>query len=118
MYDINRRHLDGRFLKRDEIVSSGESLLLDGHLVEVGEQEKCKSPTDLNIQGKSCIVVGKSGIVDYQAKIPIDKQLTAGIYPLSLTIHVLLLQLNVSSFLLELGSFLFSKVLTLFTCQN
>ncbi|XP_042025734.1 uncharacterized protein LOC121772623 [Salvia splendens] len=31
LYDTNRRHLDGRFLKKDEKICSGESLVLDGH---------------------------------------------------------------------------------------
>lgn len=82
MYDTNRRHLDGRFLKRDEIVSSGESLALDGHLVEIGDLEDHKPPADSNVQGKSCTVAGKSDMFDFQAKIPINKQFTAGTYPL------------------------------------
>ncbi|XP_057773594.1 uncharacterized protein LOC130992853 isoform X2 [Salvia miltiorrhiza] len=79
LYDINRRHLDGRFLKKDEKVCSGESLVLDGHLVEIGEQEEDhKPPTDLNIQGKGCKVTGKSDVVDYQTKIPTIKKFPAG----------------------------------------
>ncbi|KAG6399181.1 hypothetical protein SASPL_140657 [Salvia splendens] len=50
LYDTNRRHLDGRFLKKDEKICSGESLILDGHLVDIGEQEEDHTqPTDLNI---------------------------------------------------------------------
>ncbi|KAL1556372.1 hypothetical protein AAHA92_12007 [Salvia divinorum] len=71
LYDTNRRHLDGRFLKKDEKIYSGESLVLDGHLVEIGEQEEDqKPPTDLNVLGKSCGVAGKRDVVDYQTKIP------------------------------------------------
>lgn len=83
LYDTNRRHLEGRFLKKDEIVRSGESLVLEGHLVEIGEQvENHKPPTDLNVQGKSCKVVGKYDMTDYQDKIPTNKKLPAGITPL------------------------------------
>lgn len=103
--------MDGRFLKKDEIVSSGESLFLDGHIVEIGEQEKCKSPTDLNIQGQSCKAVGKSGMVDYQAKIPMKKQLTSGIYPLSeYSCSLVAIKCFFLKILLDLGSFQFSKV--------
>ncbi|MED6145888.1 hypothetical protein PIB30_029373 [Stylosanthes scabra] len=39
LYDLSKRLLERRFLKKDEIVKSGESLKFDGHLVEVGELE-------------------------------------------------------------------------------
>ncbi|KAH6792540.1 hypothetical protein C2S52_003017 [Perilla frutescens var. hirtella] len=82
LYDTNRRHLDGRFLKKDEIVSSGESLVLEGHLVDIGEQEEDhKLPTDLNVSGKGCNVVGKNDMAEYQAKIPTNKKFAAGKTP-------------------------------------
>lgn len=37
--DETGTQLDRRFLKKDEMVSSGETLKFDGHLVEIGEQE-------------------------------------------------------------------------------
>ncbi|XP_047976758.1 uncharacterized protein LOC125218971 isoform X2 [Salvia hispanica] len=79
LYDTNRRHLDGRFLKKDEKICSGESLVLDGHLVEIGEQEEDqKPPTDLNILGKSCGVAGKRDVVDCRTKIPTITKFHAG----------------------------------------
>ncbi|KAL1568864.1 hypothetical protein AAHA92_00418 [Salvia divinorum] len=82
LYDTNRRHLDGRFLKKDEKICSGESLVLDGHLVDIGEQdEDHKHPTDLNIQGKSCEIAGKSDFVDCQTKIQTIKNFPAGKTP-------------------------------------
>ncbi|XP_047964757.1 uncharacterized protein LOC125209191 isoform X2 [Salvia hispanica] len=82
LYDTNRRHLDGKFLKKDEKICSGESLVLDGHLVDIGEQEEDhKHPTDLNIQGKSCDIAGKSDFVDFHTKIPTIKNFPAGKTP-------------------------------------
>ncbi|KAL6557949.1 hypothetical protein OROMI_018299 [Orobanche minor] len=79
LYDTNRRHLNGRFLKKDEIVSFGESLVLDGHLVEIGDQEEDhKPPTDLNVQGRNRRVAEKSDMVDYQARISCNKKSPAG----------------------------------------
>ncbi|KAL6523544.1 hypothetical protein OROGR_017147 [Orobanche gracilis] len=79
LYDTNRRHLNGRFLKKDEIVSSGESLVLDGHLVEIGEQEEDhKPPTDLKVQGRNCRVAEKSDMIDYHARISCNKKSPAG----------------------------------------
>ncbi|XP_042011101.1 uncharacterized protein LOC121759544 isoform X1 [Salvia splendens] len=69
----------GRFLKKDEKICSGESLVLDGHLVEIGEQEEDqKPPTDLNVLGKSCGVAGKRDVVDCRTKIPTITKFHAG----------------------------------------
>ncbi|XP_027343194.1 uncharacterized protein LOC113855761 [Abrus precatorius] len=37
--DLNKKPLERRFLKKDEIVRAGELVYFDGHLVEVGEPE-------------------------------------------------------------------------------
>lgn len=80
MYDTNRRHLDCRFLKKDEIICSGESLVLDGYLVEIGEQEEDQNlPADSKVLGTSCGVAGKSNVVDYQTKVPTITKFNAGI---------------------------------------
>ncbi|BAT72962.1 hypothetical protein VIGAN_01041000 [Vigna angularis var. angularis] len=39
LYDLNKRPLQRRFLKKDEIIMTGESVYFDGHFVEVGEPE-------------------------------------------------------------------------------
>ncbi|KAK6146478.1 hypothetical protein DH2020_020347 [Rehmannia glutinosa] len=78
LYDTNRRHLDSRFLKKDEIVCSGESLALEGHLVEIGEQEGDHKPaTDSTHQGKNGKVVGTAHIANHPAKIPTRKKFPA-----------------------------------------
>ncbi|KAM7491505.1 hypothetical protein LguiA_034426 [Lonicera macranthoides] len=67
LYDLTRRLLDSRFLKKDEIVRSGESLTFDCHLVEVGEREGDHNPpVGSNAQGRNCNVVGKIGILQGQ----------------------------------------------------
>ena len=35
--DLNKRPLERRFLKKDEVIRAGESVYFDGHLVDVGE---------------------------------------------------------------------------------
>ncbi|KAL2551081.1 uncharacterized protein Fot_12611 [Forsythia ovata] len=68
LYDTTRRLLDSRFLKRDEIVSSGESLVLGSHLVDIGEREKDnKPPKDLALQGINCKAVVKTETTYNQA---------------------------------------------------
>ncbi|XP_022640003.1 uncharacterized protein LOC106767578 isoform X2 [Vigna radiata var. radiata] len=39
LYDLSKRPLQRRFLKKDEIIMTGESVYFDGHFVEVGEPE-------------------------------------------------------------------------------
>ncbi|OVA08237.1 protein of unknown function DUF2439 [Macleaya cordata] len=39
LYDASRKVLDSRFLKKDEVVRSGETVVFDIHLVDVGEPE-------------------------------------------------------------------------------
>ncbi|KAK4400277.1 hypothetical protein Sango_1133800 [Sesamum angolense] len=82
LYDMNRRQLDSRFLKKDEIVCSGESLSFEGHLVEIGEEEGDHKPvTYSNLQGKYCKVVGKTDLANHQAKIPTNNKFPAGKSP-------------------------------------
>ncbi|XP_059644411.1 uncharacterized protein LOC132286161 isoform X2 [Cornus florida] len=67
LYDTSRRLLDSRFLKKDEVIGSGESLAFDCHLVDIGVPEgDHKSPMDLNVQGRSCNAVGKTGLLHGQ----------------------------------------------------
>lgn len=55
LYDLNRRLLDSRFLRKDEVIISGESVTFDGHLVDVGECEGDNKPLiDLNLEGRNC----------------------------------------------------------------
>ncbi|KAL8520491.1 hypothetical protein ACS0TY_011130 [Phlomoides rotata] len=78
LYDTNRRHLDSRFLKKDEIVCSGESLAFEGHLVEIEEQEEDNKPLTETPQGKNCKVIGKTSLADRLAKITTNKKFPAG----------------------------------------
>ncbi|KAK7399083.1 hypothetical protein VNO78_10258 [Psophocarpus tetragonolobus] len=52
LFDLSKRPLERRFVKKDEIIRAGESVYFDGHLVEVGEHEGShNSPAKLNEQG-------------------------------------------------------------------
>lgn len=60
LYDETRRLLASRFLIKDEIIRSGESIAFDGHLVDIGEcEEDRKPPMNFNIQGRNCNMVAK-----------------------------------------------------------
>ncbi|KAK6935570.1 protein of unknown function DUF2439, partial [Dillenia turbinata] len=49
LYDTSWKLLNSRFLKKDERITSGESLAFDGHLVDIGEPEGVHEPLmDLN----------------------------------------------------------------------
>ncbi|WJZ82047.1 hypothetical protein VitviT2T_001840 [Vitis vinifera] len=64
LYDASKKLLDSRFLKKDEVIRSGESLTFDAHLVDVGEPEGNHKPVmGLNVQGINCKEVGESGIL-------------------------------------------------------
>ncbi|PIN04381.1 hypothetical protein CDL12_23083 [Handroanthus impetiginosus] len=85
LYDSTRRHLDSRFLKKDETVCSGESIAFDGHLVEIGEQEGDHKPvTDSTLHGKNWKVVGKTDVTNHQDSIPTNKKIQAGLSSLSI----------------------------------
>lgn len=64
LYDSSKKLLDSRFLKKDEVIGSGESLTFDSYLVDVGEPEGSHKPEiALNVWGSDCKVVAKTGIV-------------------------------------------------------
>ncbi|EEF43391.1 hypothetical protein RCOM_1312210 [Ricinus communis] len=63
LYDERREVLDSRFLTKDEVLRSHESITFNAHLVDIGEPEgETQIPGDLNIQGNTANVVGKKGI--------------------------------------------------------
>nr|GLL27557.1 uncharacterized protein LOC109148246 [Ipomoea trifida] len=63
LYDAAKRLLDSKFLKRNEIIMSGESITFDGFLVEIGEMEgNHKPPLDSKFQGRN-INGGKIGVM-------------------------------------------------------
>ncbi|KAL3817900.1 hypothetical protein ACJIZ3_003805 [Penstemon smallii] len=71
LYDTTRRLLDSKFLKKDELVIPGETLALEGHIVDIGEHEgDIKPAINLNHQGRNCAVPGKTDRANDQAKIP------------------------------------------------
>ncbi|GAB4857634.1 hypothetical protein Ancab_015540 [Ancistrocladus abbreviatus] len=51
----------GRFIKKDEVITSGESLTFSAYLVDIGEPEGNHEPlVDPTVQGKSCNEAGKT----------------------------------------------------------
>lgn len=59
--------MDSRFLRKDEVIRSGESTAFDGHLVEIGEcEENGESLKDLNVQAKNGSVAWKSEMMPRQ----------------------------------------------------
>ncbi|KAK9926354.1 hypothetical protein M0R45_023590 [Rubus argutus] len=56
LFDATRKLLDARFLKKDEVIGSGESFAFSAHLVDVGEPKGHEALADLQFQGKDCYV--------------------------------------------------------------
>lgn len=51
LYDECEKLLECRILKKDEVVSCGQSLTFNAYLVDVGDPERdCKPITDLNFR--------------------------------------------------------------------
>ncbi|XP_021672077.2 uncharacterized protein LOC110658664 isoform X2 [Hevea brasiliensis] len=64
LYDASRKLLDSRFLKKDEIIRSHESVVFDAHLVDIGEPEQENQlPMDLNVQGNNISLIGKERVM-------------------------------------------------------
>jgi len=54
LYDECETLLECRLLKNDETVISGESLVFNGYLVDIGDQEGDKKPdSDLNVDRRN-----------------------------------------------------------------
>ncbi|KAK0587813.1 hypothetical protein LWI29_029299 [Acer saccharum] len=61
LFDETRKLLDSRFLRRDEVIKSSESVAFDGHLVEIGELEEDREPlADLNVHRNNSNIAGKA----------------------------------------------------------
>lgn len=80
LYDASKRQLDCRFLKKDEIISSGESISFDAHLVDIGEPGgENQLLEDLNIQGNNSNDASKPGTMHGQPNgIKDNKSVTKG----------------------------------------
>lgn len=85
LYDTSKKLLVSRFLKKDEVIRSGELLAFDTHLVDIGEsEENSKSSRDLNSQKTNRDAVGKIGTSQEQQHCPkIDKYIVKGSEALS-----------------------------------
>ncbi|KAB2608873.1 hypothetical protein D8674_012041 [Pyrus ussuriensis x Pyrus communis] len=70
LFDASRNHLDCRFLKKDEVVASGESIRFGAHLVEIGEREGDRKPVaDLRTRENKHNVVAEAGIKLEQGRV-------------------------------------------------
>lgn len=69
LFDASRKLLNSRFLKKDEVIRSGESIAFDGHLVEIGELQPF---TDLNVQGDNRNVAKETGGTTHRQENYVD----------------------------------------------
>ncbi|KAK4365504.1 hypothetical protein RND71_016862 [Anisodus tanguticus] len=102
LYDATRRLLDSRFLKKNESITSGQSVTFDGHLVEIGEREEDqKPPKDISPQRKHTTELGERGPIHGEAAV--ENKLPAGRF-LKLSEHVTTgTTLNLPNYLVEVG---------------
>ncbi|KAK2664327.1 hypothetical protein Ddye_002901 [Dipteronia dyeriana] len=66
LYDDGRKLLNSRFLKKDEVIKSGESISFDAHLVDIGEPQEHQLQMDVNLEGFNSSVVQKTEIMHKQ----------------------------------------------------
>ncbi|KAI9174627.1 hypothetical protein LWI28_020301 [Acer negundo] len=66
LYDDGRKLLNSRFLKKDEVIRSGESISFDAHLVDIGEPQEHRLQMDVNLEGFNSNVVQKTEIMHKQ----------------------------------------------------
>ncbi|GMH09318.1 hypothetical protein Nepgr_011159 [Nepenthes gracilis] len=65
LYDASKNLLDRRFLKRDEVITSGESLAFEAYLVDIGDPEgNHEYLADLKIQGRNRSTTGEAGMLE------------------------------------------------------
>ncbi|XP_022773563.1 uncharacterized protein LOC111315806 isoform X2 [Durio zibethinus] len=64
LYDGSKKLIDSRFLKKDEVIQSGESIAFDAHLVNIGEAEgNCQGVMDSDVRLSNCNVAGKTRMI-------------------------------------------------------
>ncbi|CAK9169283.1 unnamed protein product [Ilex paraguariensis] len=62
LYDDCEKLLESRFVKKEDVIRSGETLEFDAYLVDIGDSHgDHKSIPNLNFQGRDKKVTGKSG---------------------------------------------------------
>ncbi|CAI9286135.1 unnamed protein product [Lactuca saligna] len=54
LYDETRTQLESRFLKKEETITTGESMKFDGHIVDIIELNDHKPRKDTNVDGRNC----------------------------------------------------------------
>lgn len=75
LYDERRKILDSRFLKKDEVIGSGESISFDTHLVEIGDANGNHKPLfDLNNQLNNENIIRKAEVKYGQKDLHGDKK--------------------------------------------
>lgn len=65
LYDGSKKLIDSRFLKKDEVIQSGESIAFDAHLVDIGEAEESNQGLmDSDVCVSNYNVAGKTRMTD------------------------------------------------------
>ncbi|KAK8572638.1 hypothetical protein V6N13_048219 [Hibiscus sabdariffa] len=64
LYDESKKQINNRFLKKDEVIQSGESIVFDAHLVNIGEAEgNHPDLTNSDARVSNCNVAGKTEMI-------------------------------------------------------
>ncbi|GAB2296126.1 hypothetical protein Dimus_030260 [Dionaea muscipula] len=65
LYDAQKNLLESRFLKKDEVIKTSETLRLDAHLVDIEDPEVSHEHlVDLNAQGSNLVVTRRAGTTE------------------------------------------------------
>ncbi|GMI78585.1 hypothetical protein HRI_001527800 [Hibiscus trionum] len=64
LYDESKKQINSRFLKKDEVIQSGESIVFDAHLVNIGDAEgNHPNLTNSDAHVSNCNVAGKTEMI-------------------------------------------------------
>ncbi|XWS22000.1 hypothetical protein CRYUN_Cryun30bG0105800 [Craigia yunnanensis] len=64
LYDGSKKLINSRFLKKDEVIQSGESIVFDAHLVDIGEAEgNYQGLMDSDVHVSNYNIAGKTGMI-------------------------------------------------------
>lgn len=77
LFDTSRKLLDSRFLKKDDVIKSGESIAFDSYLIDIGEQQG-SCTLDSNVLADKCTNVKTMKMGRQKTSLKTDTHVNVG----------------------------------------
>ena len=77
LFDTSRKLLDSRFLKKDDVIKSGESIAFDSYLIDIGKQHGSCTP-DSNVLADKCTDVKAMKMDRQKTSLKTDTHVNVG----------------------------------------